>query len=273
MTVAAITISLDPMIHIGPLAISWHGLMIAVGILAGAWLGSRYARERGLDTEEILPLVVVLAVGGIVGAKILYLAQHGGLADPAEWIGSRGYSFYGALLLGPLAVAVWMRTYALSARYLDALAAGFPLGMAVGRIGDLISGEHYGPATDTAWAFVYTDSDAEVPMTGVAYHSGAFYEILVSLVLLAVLWPLRHRLRKPLMLLWATVGGYAAGRFLIFFWRSDVNDGLLGLNSAQLESLGLIVLCAIAALVSWRISDGKAEEREEPGARAVSGSP
>ena len=45
-----------------------------------------------------------------------------------------------------------LRRRQLSLRYLDALAAGFPLGMAVGRIGDVISGEHYGPATTVAWA-------------------------------------------------------------------------------------------------------------------------
>jgi phosphatidylglycerol:prolipoprotein diacylglycerol transferase len=59
----------------------------------------------------------------------------------------------------------------LSLRYLDALAAGFPLGMAVGRIDDVISGEHYGPPTTLPWAFRYLNPMAEVPSTQVCLPS------------------------------------------------------------------------------------------------------
>ena len=44
---AVITIDVNPMLELGPLALAWHG----IGIAAGAWLGARYARERGLDPE------------------------------------------------------------------------------------------------------------------------------------------------------------------------------------------------------------------------------
>ncbi len=68
-----------------------------------------------------------------------------------------GFAFYGALIAGALAVGAYLWRAKLSVPYLDALAAGFPLGMAVGRIGDVINGEHYGPPSADPWGFRYTD--------------------------------------------------------------------------------------------------------------------
>jgi phosphatidylglycerol---prolipoprotein diacylglyceryl transferase len=249
---AAITIGIDPEFEFGPLAVSWHGLMIAVGIVLGAWLASHYARERDLDPEFVAAAVVVIALAGIVGARLFYLAVNdpAALARPGDWIASRGYAFYGALIAGPLALAVWLRHRRLTVRYLDALAAGFPLGLAVGRIGDVINGEHYGGPTDLPWGFRYTHPDAEVPGSELAYHSGGFYELLLGLALLAILWPLRDRFRRPLSLLWTTVALYSAGRFVMFFWRDDAEPVALGLDQAQFTSLALIAVSLAGLWVS-----------------------
>src|SRR5438093_10481088 len=113
-----ITINVDPTIEVGPLSITWHGLMIAVGLVIGGWLASRYARERDLDREELLNAVMVIALAGIVGARLLYLVQNdaGALLRPADWLGTRGFSFYGALILGTAAVALYLRRRELSLR-------------------------------------------------------------------------------------------------------------------------------------------------------------
>ncbi|MEK6252176.1 MAG: prolipoprotein diacylglyceryl transferase family protein [Actinomycetota bacterium] len=152
---ATITINIDPMFHVGPLMQTWHGLMIAVGIVAGGWLAMRYAEELELSRDTVFNLIALLALAGIVGSRLLYLILNdaAALLRPDQWLGSRGFAFYGALIVGPAAVAVYLWRTRLSLRYLDALAAGFPLGMAVGRIGDVISGEHYGPPTTLPWAF------------------------------------------------------------------------------------------------------------------------
>lgn len=257
--IAVLTIDINPSFQLGPFEVAWHGLMTAVGIGAGAWLAARYARERELDTEPLFSLVFVIVTAGIVGAKLLYIAQHdaGDLANPADWLQSHGYSIYGGLVGGGLAAGIWIWARGLSARYLDALAAGLPLALAVGRIGDLINGEHYGPATDLPWGIVYAHPDAPVPSHEIAYHAGGLYEIVLSLAILAVLWPLRHRFERPTTLLWATLAAYAGGRFLMFFWRDDVSAGIAGINSAQLESLVLVALALGALLVVSRTPRGK----------------
>lgn len=254
MPLAEITIGIDPEIHLGPITLAWHGVGVAAGIAAGAWLAGRYADERGLSREHLLNLVVLIAFAGIVGARLFFLAEDdpAALVNPGEWLGSRGFSFYGAMLLGVLAVGVALWRFGLDRTYLDALAAGFPLGIAVGRIGDVINGEHYGSPSDAPWAISYTHPDAEVPATGVAYHSGGLYEIVLGLVMLAVIWPLRHRFRAPLQLLWLVVAFYAAGRFVIFFFREDSDELAMGLSNGQWTSLALIAFSLAAAALAGR---------------------
>ena len=249
-TLAAITIEVPPTFEVGPLEVAWHGVMIAIGILAGSLLAVRYARERGLEVDRLQLAVFIVVLAGMVGARFYYLvqAESDALLRPADWFQNVGFAFYGALIGGAAAVGVYLWRARLSLRYLDALAAGFPLGMAVGRIGDVINGEHYGPPTTDPWGFRYTDPAAEVPSTQLAYQSGAFYEVLWALAMLAVLWPLRNRLRPPGAMLWATIGLYSIGRFLIFFIIRDTPIVALGLRQAQWTSLAL---CAIAALGLW----------------------
>lgn len=153
MSVAAITVELSPALELGPLTLAWHGLMIAAGIAVGAALARLYAIERGLDVDQLWNAIGVMILAGIVGSRLYFLAENdaGDLLRPGEWLGDQGFAFYGAMIAGGGAVALYLWRSSLSVRYLDAMAAGFFLGMAVGRIGDLILGEHYGPATDAPW--------------------------------------------------------------------------------------------------------------------------
>lgn len=253
MAVGVITINLDPRLHLGPLTVAWHGLMIAAGIAIGGFVASRFADRRGLDRDRLWTAVGVIALAGIVGSKLFYLLLNpADLARPERWLSGYGFAFYGAMIGGTVAVAVYLRRARLGIAYLDALAFGFPLGLAVGRIGDLISGEHYGPPSDAPWAVRYLNPSAEVPHTGVAYHSGALYEIVLGLVMLLVVWLLAKRLRRPGALLWAVIALYSAGRFVIFFYRDDSSQLALGLNAAQWTSLGLIAAAALGAWWSGR---------------------
>ena len=243
MPLAAITINLDPMLQVGPLEIAWHGLMTAVGMGVGAAVARRYADARGLSWDELSMTIIVTVLSAIVGARLLYLAEAGDLG-PGDWLGTRGFSIYGGMIGGALAAVLYLWRRALGPGYLDALAAGFPLGLAVGRIGDLVSGEHYGGPSDAPWAVRYLHPAAEVPQTGVAYQSGALYEILLGLVIAVLVLRLQHRLTRPLELLWVVIGSYGAGRFVMFFFRDDSSSATLGLSFSQLISLALVAAAA-----------------------------
>ena len=253
---SVITIDIDPVIDLGPLGLSWHGLTIALGLLCGGWLATRVARERGLDAERITTLLMIIAISGILGARAFYLIENdpNALLNPEEWFGSQGYSFYGGMLIGIPAVALYLRRAGLTITYLDALAAGFPLGMAVGRIGDVINGEHYGPASDLPWAVRNSHPQADVPSNELAYHSGGLYEVVLALTMFAVIWPLRGRLRQPGSLLCVVVASYALGRFMMFFVRDDSTSLTLGLSVTQWTSVALLgaALAGLAYIYRFR---------------------
>ena len=248
MELATITIGIDPRIELGPLTLAWHGLTIAIGILIGGLVAARDARRRGLDPQPLQTVGVIVVVAAVVGGRLYYLMEHGQLLEPGKWLGTRGFTFYGGFIAAALGIAVYIWRRGLSVSYLDAIAVGLPLGLAIGRIGDVINGEHYGPQTDFFLGVENTHPDADVPRHDVAYHSGGLYEVLIGAFVFAVIWPLRKRLRRPTSMMWAVIGLLAAGRFAEFYVRSDSATLALGLETAQWTSL---LLLAVALGGAW----------------------
>jgi phosphatidylglycerol:prolipoprotein diacylglycerol transferase len=250
---AVITIGIDPTIEIGPITIAWHGLTIAIGILIGGVAVALDARRRGLDSERIYVIGMILVVGALVGGRAFYLVEHGDLDDPGAWLGTTGFTFYGGFIAAALGIAYYVRRQRLSLSYLDAIAAGLPLGLAIGRIGDVINGEHYGPASNFFLAVRNTHPDALTPNSELAYHSGGLYEVLIGAIVFAIVWPLRKRLEPwPLALMWLMLALLALGRFFEFFLRSDSDDLALGLEIAQWTSLLLLAIAAVGACLTLR---------------------
>lgn len=145
---------------------------------------------------------------------------------------------------------LYLRWGKLSLAYLDAIAVALPLGIAVGRIGDVINGEHFGPATDFFLGVRNSHPEALTPSPDLAYHSGGLYEVLLGLAVFAIVWPLRRCLARPLAMTWLVIALLAAGRFAEFYVRSDSPDLALGLEIAQWTSLALLVAAAIGAWVT-----------------------
>jgi phosphatidylglycerol:prolipoprotein diacylglycerol transferase len=252
---SVITIGIDPEFQVGPITVAWHGITILVGILiGGAFAAARYARERGLRTDELMNVGLVMLIAGLVGAKAFFLLENdtAALLRPGEWLSSRGFAFNGSIILVALAVAAYLRWRRLPIDYLDAVAVGFPLGMAIGRIGDVINGEHYGPRSDLPWAVRNSHPDALTPDRTQAYHSGGLYEVVLAAVIFAVVWPLRDRFRRPTIPLWTVVALYGIGRFVMFFARSDSEPLALGLDGSQWTSVGLVAVATIRLLVARR---------------------
>ncbi|WP_217914751.1 prolipoprotein diacylglyceryl transferase [Miltoncostaea marina] len=257
------TIGLAPTFDIGPLTLAWHGLMTAIGLLVGIGVADRLARARGTDPDAVMGMAITAAITGLVGARLYYLAQE----DPARLITpwrdpSTGFAFYGTVIAALPAVGIYLRVTGRPVLpNLDVLALAFPIGMAIGRVGDLLNGEHFGPRTDLPWGVTYTDERAHVPDTGVAYHSGALYEIAFVAVLSVAMLLVHRRLRRPGDALWLVLGAYSIGRLIVFFWVRDVDVVALGLRQAQWTSLVLIVI-AVAGWASTRLIAGGGSRRD-----------
>ena len=259
--ISSITLGIDPTIEIGPLTLAWHGITLALGILLGSVVAGREARRRGLDPEPIYTISMIVVAAALVGGRLYYLAEHGQLLDTGAWFSSRGFTFYGGFIVAALGIGAYLRRSRLSVEYLDVVAFGLPLGIAVGRIGDVINGEHYGPATDFFLGVRNTHPDADVPSPDVAYHSGGLYEVLVGATVFAIVLLVHRRITRPTALMWLVIALLSAGRFAEFFVRSDSEKVALGLEVAQWTSL---VLVALAALGAWLTVGRRTGERPPP---------
>ena len=244
---SVITIGIDPEVHLGPITLAWHGATIAIGIGLGTIFAARWLRERGLDTEPLYTLTALLALAGIVGGRLFYVLEHGG-----PLLSSRGYTFDGGVILAAITLAVWVWRTGLFGDYLDAIAAGLPFGVAIGRIGDVINGEHYGPRSDSLLAVRNSHPEAQTPDPRFAYENGGLYEVLLASLIFAVVWPLRHRLPRTGDVAWLVLGLFSIGRFFLFFLREDSPELTLGLSNTQVTSLVMLVLVIVGRAITAR---------------------
>lgn len=215
-------------IHLGPLTLRPHGILIAVGFLAGAYLTRRYARARGISDEQLWRVLGWALVGGLVGMRLAWVAGHWReLHDPMEvlaiWHG--GMSLIGGLV-GAVAVGlpIAMREKLPVLPTLDAVAPGLALGIAIGRISDLIIGDHLGKPTGLPWGFRYAGADhplAGAPPFGTVVHPVALYDLVFTTLLLVGLIRFLRKPRAPgsaiaLFALW-----YATFRLASDFLRTE----------------------------------------------------
>jgi phosphatidylglycerol:prolipoprotein diacylglycerol transferase len=233
--------------------LAWHGIFTAVGVLAGIYFAAWLAPRAGITADNVWDSAWWVVIAGVVGARLLYAAEH-----PRPFVESPlsifllnegGISVFGAVIGGMIGGAIHARRAGIRpARLLDVIAPGFLLGQAIGRIGDIINGEHLGRhAEGLPWAVVYTNPNT-LGEIGVPVHPAVAYELIWDLVCaIAVAWLLRRRRLPPGVALCASFFLYSLGRLWVGFYRLDQHVAL-GLGLAQL--IGLVSL-PVAALGFW----------------------
>jgi phosphatidylglycerol:prolipoprotein diacylglycerol transferase len=261
-----ITIDINPMIgHFGPFMLTWFGLLVALAVAAGWWLGMREARRKGLDVEKVQSLILWSLLGGLIGARLFHVVDRWGLyADnplSVLYIWEGGIAIYGGLIGGVLTGLLYAWRVGVPAwKMADAAAPGLILGQALGRLACIPNGDAYGAPTGAPWAFIYTNPATMVPpdLLGVPLHPYPVYELLFDLALLGLLWGLRGVYKTDGLLFLTYAGVYAGGRFLLTFFRME-QEWFLGLQEAQI--VALLVLVAIVPLLSWRMQAGRRLEK------------
>lgn len=274
----AIEIPWDPNItRIGGFLLSWHGLFTAIGILVGVRLSLWIAKRIGFDEDDAYTLALVGVPCGIIGARLLFVVEYGDyyLDNPAEiiQITEGGISIWGGILggfLGALAWGLW-RGYPMRTAF-DMGSFGMITGMGIGRIGDLINGEHLAKATDLPWGVIYTDADspayAHSLLVG-AHHPATTYEMIGDAAILGLLFVLFFRLGwryRPGMTFLAFFFTYSVMRFFLSYLRLDSQDAFLGMTTPQAVSLLSLLAAIPVGIYFWRraVSEEAAAEVEAP---------
>jgi phosphatidylglycerol:prolipoprotein diacylglycerol transferase len=239
---------LDP-IDLGPLPLQPFGILVATGVLVGAWLARKQAIRLGLDDDELRGLSAWVLVGGFAGAHVFDVLAYEWdkfVDDPLlivkVWA---GISSYGGFLGGAIGFYLYCRRRALSlGAYGDAIVYGLIPGFTFGRVGCTIVHDHVGRATDLALGIDYPLGFAAQHgyHQPTRMHNLGMYELMYLIpVCLILFWIGRKpRPRGLLVVLAGTL--YAPVRFFLDFLRfNDSDPRYLGLTFAQWMSIVVTV--------------------------------
>jgi phosphatidylglycerol:prolipoprotein diacylglycerol transferase len=259
------------LVELGPLAIRWYGLLIAVAVLLGLWVSSQLAKMRGLDPGVISDLLPLIVLSAVIGARLYYVLfewrqyQINWLEAFQIWKG--GIAIHGALLGGSIAVIAYSRWMKLSFwALMDVLLPSVALGQAIGRWGNFFNSEAFGLPTSLPWKlFIPVANRPAAYLNQSWFHPTFLYESIWDLGLFVLLIFLFRQRRTNGEWLLPKGGiscvyafGYSFGRFWIEGLRLDPLClwGSLGesncLRMAQLVSLLLAI--AGAAGLAWLLT-------------------
>lgn len=226
------TVNIDPiLIELGPLRLSWYGLMYVFGF-AASYLLVRYQMKRkdfGISKLEVENLYFYLILGLVIGARLGYVLFYDlkmYLENPLEivMIQHGGMSFHGGLI-GVLIVAIvfcWKNQRSFW-KVTDLVIVTAPIGLALGRIGNFINGELWGRATRVPWGMIFSKG-GPLPR-----HPSQLYEsALEGWLLFGILWYLKDKRLPAGGLLAVFLFLYGAFRFFVEFFREpDVQLGFV----------------------------------------------
>jgi phosphatidylglycerol:prolipoprotein diacylglycerol transferase len=238
----------------GPLTVYSFGVMMAIAALCAAWVVHAELKRHGYNPELASTIVFAAAVGGLVGARLLFIIEQwqGFLLSPWSYIFTgAGFTWYGGFLGGVVAVSWVVRKnkipWLIGA---DIAAPALALAYGVGRIGCHVAGDgDWGPVTEVPWGVAYTkaiigwaDPNTGVPYPpGVRVHPTPIYEFLQGVLVFAVLWSLRKKGYAPGTMAWLYLILAGLSRFTAEFWRINPQIGL-GLSEAQWFSIALMLV-------------------------------
>ncbi|UCF59984.1 MAG: prolipoprotein diacylglyceryl transferase [Anaerolineaceae bacterium] len=254
-------------IHIGPLYFRFYGMIIMFGAIVATLLARRLLRERGEDTDLVWDGLIWLLIFGLIGARIWhiftpsqslldqgidtrYYLTHP-LAILTTWEGGLGMP--GAIAGGVVGLYLFARRRNLNiSLILDVAAPGVALAQTIGRWGNFINQELYGPPTDLPWKiFIRPENRLDGYKNYEYFHPLFLYESLWNLgnaILLLWLWRKHPQRLKEGDLFLVYLITYPLGRFLLEFLRLDYVP-MWGINFNQAFMLLVAIVSGVALVL------------------------
>ena len=271
---------------VSSVTVSWHGFFSFVAVATAVLLVGRWAPLYNLDPDDVLSVAVWAIIGGVIGARVVHVIDNWDAiytANPARifYIWQGGIAVWGSILGGFIGGSA----YAFLAEWWerrkhrdekppddgDAPRAKFPVGtladltapallfvQSIGRVGDIINGEHCAKATEQFFGFqwVHPETAARICANGFtnAAHPVIILEMAWNMIALAVIWQFRGRLKPAGMLFALYIALYSIGRFGVSFLRED-RIWALGMQEAHYISLLMLVITVPLLAIKARLTD------------------
>lgn len=219
---------IPPQISLGPVKIHFYGLIIGVAVYLGWYVAKKRAHFYKIphkifdDPALLIPLLL-----GIVGARLYHVFDYWDLYSrdllSILYIGKGGLGIWGGLLgaiLGFIWVAKVRRINIFSA--LDLVSPSLLLGQVLGRIGNFINQEGFGPPTNLPWGIFIEKANRPLEFINSSYfHPTFFYEAILDFIFFLILLFLSQRLKIKGQMFALYLILYSTGRFIAEFWRID----------------------------------------------------
>ncbi len=244
--------------------IAYYGVIIALGMLAGALVAYREAKKTGQKVDDYIDFTLYTLIAAIIGARIYYVIFEWDYysAHPLEIFNLRagGLAIYGGVLASALTLLIFTKVKKLKFWLMaDTAVQGLIIGQIIGRWGNFFNREAFGGYTDSLFAMQLPVSEAKgitqeliehlVTIDGVSYvqvHPTFLYEGTWNLLLFIGICLYKRHKKFDGEIFAIYLMGYGVGRFIIEGLRTDqlVIKALGGIAASQVLSIILIVLAA-----------------------------
>jgi len=278
-----ITWNVDPvLVHLGPLAIRWYGLLWAAGIWFTLLIVQRLFKHEKLPEAWLDQLFLYTVVGAILGARLghCFFYEWQLLKEPVTILGITFeygnhylshpwellYIWRGGLASHGGAIGILIAMYFFNKNVskkgyvwiFDRLVIGVAICGASIRLGNLMNSEIYGSATSLPWGFIFVRSGETQPM-----HPTQIYEMIYCLITFAIVWWLywkKEAYKKNGLIFGVFLIGIFGSRFALEFIKNnqEVFESNLSLNMGQILSLPFIIWGIWLIFRSMKTSEVKA---------------
>jgi len=230
--------------RIGSFEVYWYAILIMTGFVLAVFYAFKNGRRFGVNTNDMIDVVLVGLISGIVGARLYYvlfnLDSYKSFIDVIN-IRDGGLGIYGGVILALVGGGLMCkhRNIHLFAMF-DLVGLGFLIGQGTGRWGNFVNQEAFGAETSLPWGMMSANTG------NVTVHPCFLYESIWCFTGLAILHFLSkkwYKFRGQYFLLY--LAWYGLGRSWIEGLRTD---SLYLIPDVIRVSQLLAILCVVATV-------------------------
>ena len=252
----------------GPFYLHIYGAMIALGVSAFLISFSFDSeRKKLLTMDQVHTLVALSIIAGVLGGKLLYLAEcvreSSNLSELFSFWNA-GFSVLGAFITVPLSISWYMRKHNLSIiPSFDRAVIYVPLTFAISRLGCFFAGCCYGIPTNCFTAVMYTDPNSLAPLCE-SIHPTQLYSAGLEFLLFIFMFTIgQKKLKKPGQLFGAYFILMGIERFIVDFLRGDrtlISDSF-SFSQIAAGGVGMVGLIILFLATFTRIFSSSSKNR------------
>jgi phosphatidylglycerol:prolipoprotein diacylglycerol transferase len=258
-----------------------YGVMMLLACAGALWITAWRAGRERLDVNRVYELATWLFLGGVIGARVLFVIQHPETVHaPLDLIRSwqGGNVFYGCIMGGLAGSLIyrWRRPFPFWP-IADVVAPALAVGITLGRLGCFLNGCCYGAVCDRPWAVQFpAGSHAWVAQIeqgilppaasySLPVHPTQLYNAGAGLVILVTLSLHFSRRRRDGEIMALLMILYPLTRWVVETLRGDARWTFAGMTLSQLISVALFLMGLALMIRSSRQPAGRYGDRSADG--------